>query len=86
MSAGIGAEAFPNLVSYNRFVERIPETLGPLTVYLAQQMGKAQDSPSLTQQSCPSARTGVSRDIVFFKGSPSGRELHSDGFMGSNFI
>ena len=78
--------AFPNLVSYNRFVERIPETLGPLTVYLAGQMGKAQDSPSLIQRSCPSARTGVSRGIVFFRESPSGRELHLDGFMGSNFI
>ena len=33
--------AFPNLVSYNRFVEGIPETLGPLTIYLSRCLGKS---------------------------------------------
>ena len=33
--------AFPKLVSYNRFVELIPEVLLPLTVYLSRRMGKS---------------------------------------------
>ena len=33
--------AFPKLVSYNRFVELIPDTLLPLTVYLSRRMGKS---------------------------------------------
>ena len=32
--------AFPKLVSYNRFVELIPEVLLPLTVYLSRRFGK----------------------------------------------
>ena len=32
--------AFPKLVSYNRFVELIPEVLLPLTVYLSRRLGK----------------------------------------------
>ena len=77
---------FPDLVSYNRFIELMPETLFPLCLYLRSRFGRQPVSLLSIRHVCPSATTSgltVTKSLLRLLLAAKVRWV---GFMGSSCI